>query len=202
MNEQVDWGEVNRAVARALSVKLFLGELAEPDVDVAMDVVHFWATDPEGFRFRSEAQRMLAIKIATKRKNETYGRLAQFEDQSHDEEGGGRMSWDVRLEGAGHVDRIQEGGTQTVGGTTEADLNITYNYSDVYKLVLPSGSLKEVLEGKTGAETVVMLERAVGRLGTQQFRDYWAPTPGNAGFALNILIGWARQYPDGVWRVT
>ena len=112
------------------------------------------------------------------------------------------MSWDVELEGAGEVECIQEGGTQAVGGTTEADLNITYNYAEVYKLVMPSGSLHKALGDKTGAETIEMLESAVEALGTRQFDDYWAPTPGNAGFALNILLGWARQYPDGVWRIT
>ncbi len=112
------------------------------------------------------------------------------------------MSWDVRLVGAGEVERIQEGGTQVVGGTTEARLNITYNYSEAYRLVMPSGSLHETIEGKTGGETIKMLEAAVGELGTMQFRDYWAPTPGNAGYALNILLGWARQYPDGVWEIT
>ena len=28
---------------------------------------------------------------------------------------------------------------------------------------------------------------------------YWKPTPGNAGYALNILLGWAREHPDAVW---
>ncbi len=28
---------------------------------------------------------------------------------------------------------------------------------------------------------------------------YWAPTSGNAGYALNILLGWAKIHPDAVW---
>ena len=32
-------------------------------------------------------------------------------------------------------------------------------------------------------------------------RDYCAPTPANAGFALNILLGWAREHPEGEWEL-
>ena len=32
--------------------------------------------------------------------------------------------------------------------------------------------------------------------------DYWAPTPGNAGYALNILLDWARQYPEATFDAT
>ena len=32
-------------------------------------------------------------------------------------------------------------------------------------------------------------------------RDYWAPTPGNAGDALNILLEWAREFPKGVFTI-
>ena len=30
-------------------------------------------------------------------------------------------------------------------------------------------------------------------------KDYWAPTPGNAGYALKILLDWAIMNPDGVF---
>ncbi|QLE46504.1 hypothetical protein FD723_40545 (plasmid) [Nostoc sp. C052] len=30
---------------------------------------------------------------------------------------------------------------------------------------------------------------------------YWAATPGNAGYALNILLQWTVEYPDGIWCV-
>ena len=112
------------------------------------------------------------------------------------------MSWDVTLEGAGPVERREDGGTYALGGTTEANLNVTYNYSDAYKLVAKSGSLVDLLDGKTASETIPELNRMVERLGGKRFEDYWAPTPGNAGYALSILLGWARQYPDGTWRVT
>ena len=28
---------------------------------------------------------------------------------------------------------------------------------------------------------------------------YWASTEGNAGYALSILLGWARMHPDAIW---
>lgn len=65
---ETDWGEVDRAVVRVLFGKLFCDELTGADVDVATDVVHFWASDPSDFEFKSEDQRMLAVKIATRRK--------------------------------------------------------------------------------------------------------------------------------------
>ncbi len=50
------------------------------------------------------------------------------------------MSWWISLEDEdGRMltseKSIQEGGTQFVGGTDECTLNVTYNYSDVTRLV-------------------------------------------------------------------
>ena len=55
---------------------------------------------------------------------------------------------------------------------------------------------------KTARDTTARLERAVETLGTQRDDDYWKPTPGNAGYALSILLKWARQHPNGVWIVS
>lgn len=60
--------KMDGAVARALAERLFLGELAESDVGVVTDIVHFWASNPGEFQFKSEIQRMLAMKIATRRR--------------------------------------------------------------------------------------------------------------------------------------
>jgi hypothetical protein len=30
---------------------------------------------------------------------------------------------------------------------------------------------------------------------------YWAATPGNTGYALNILLEWSLVRPDGIWKV-
>jgi hypothetical protein len=124
------------------------------------------------------------------------------------------MSYDVDLlvEGViAKVARHEEGGTYALGGTENAELNITYNYAEVYKLVPLEAKEKAEAEddtfgvrwlnNRTVAETMPILERAVKTLGTSRFNDYWAPTPGNAGYALSILVCWGKQHPNGVWAV-
>jgi len=109
------------------------------------------------------------------------------------------MSYDVSLVGAGPVERFMKGGTYALGGSTDAYLNITYNYSECYSLC--GFSLRD-LHGKKAIDTIEDLENAVEFLGTKKYAiDYWAPTPGNAGHALSVLLKWARQYPDGIWQV-
>lgn len=46
------------------------------------------------------------------------------------------------------------------------------------------------------------LRIAVNTLGTVRDNDYWKPTPGNAGYALAILLKWAGQYPEARFKVT
>lgn len=103
------------------------------------------------------------------------------------------------------VEHIEgEGGTYALEGTDKAEINITYNYSEAFHAVDPEyPCLKDKLHGQRAADVTPWLEFMVGRLGTRQYKeDYWAPTPGNAGHALNILLGWARQHPDGVFEVS
>ena len=57
------------------------------------------------------------------------------------------------------------------------------------------------LHGKKASETIERLKHAVNVLGVEKSQDYWASTQGNAGFALSILLKWAKQHPDGRWRV-
>lgn len=122
------------------------------------------------------------------------------------------MSYDVSLECDGktvQVDNHSEGGTYAVGGTEVADLNITYNYAEVYSLF--DFNIRD-LDGKRAGDTIETMARIVSKTGTAQYQrsvgigswepDYWAPTPGNAGHALNMLLGWARQHPDAVWHVS
>ena len=91
-----------------------------------------------------------------------------------------------------------EGGTHIIGGTTKADLNITYNYGECYNLC--QFTIRD-LYGKTGKETEAKLAEVVEFLGIRQFsNNYWAPTPGNAGYACSILLAWAREHPDAVWE--
>lgn len=96
-----------------------------------------------------------------------------------------------------------EGGTYAIGGTSSCELNITYNYGEVFKLVLPNyRGLADWLGEKRASDVIVDLRSAVERLGTQTYKvDYWAPTPGNAGHALSILLAWAERYPGGKFEV-
>ena len=113
------------------------------------------------------------------------------------------MSHDLGLyydDGLAQVEIFEEGGTYSLGGSSEAELNITYNYSWFFYRVLDKEKGLRCLYGKTGQETIKILEQAVAELGTDQYKDYWAPTPGNAGHALKILLRWARQHPTAIWR--
>ena len=115
------------------------------------------------------------------------------------------MSWDVELVEDGKCVKVPvhaEGGTYAWGGTTEAELNVTYNYGKLFATAMGNGNLRGLLDGKTAEETVGVLGSGVEVLGTLKYGDYWAPTPGNAGWALNILLGWARANPNAVWKVT
>lgn len=111
------------------------------------------------------------------------------------------MSYWVYLENAGPVEHFEEGGTQVIGGTENPDLNVTYNYSEVFGIFF-GWSVKD-LHGKKASETLTQLEMMAAKLPNRPYQaDYWAPTPGNAGAVVHRLLAWARQYPDGVWRVS
>lgn len=116
------------------------------------------------------------------------------------------MSHDIRLvsrtlggEVTCKVVPHEEGGTYAMGGTADADLNVTYNYSQVYAILdfHPSE-----LNDKRAGDCIPRLEEIVAKLGTRQYSDYWAPTPGNAGHAMNVVLGWCKQNPDAIVRVT
>jgi hypothetical protein len=109
-----------------------------------------------------------------------------------------KMSWwvslhDVTGEIYTDVSKFEEGGTFVVGGSTEADLNVTYNYGKLFDF--------KSLYGKTGEESIPLLEEAVKKYGTIQNEDYWEPTEGNVGFACSVLLAWAKQHPRGKWQV-
>lgn len=113
------------------------------------------------------------------------------------------MSYDVHMcDSSGEllaVDRFEDGGTYCVGGTSDASLNITYNYARLFRLALDREQGIRWLYGKTGAETIGRLRAAVEALGTRRDDDYWKPTDGNAGAALARLLSWAEQHPDGIF---
>ena len=102
-----------------------------------------------------------------------------------------------------------EGGTRVMGGTTEAELNVTVNYyAQFVKVNLDfrerdsvGRNGKTAIHGKRAGDLIPQLKDAVKTLGTVRDDNYWSSTPGNAGFALSILLRWAELHPDGVFEV-
>ena len=90
-----------------------------------------------------------------------------------------------------------KGGTYAVGGTTDLNLNITYNYSKHFYRIIDGGIRS--LYGKTGAESIPILKSAIEKLKDDVDPDYWKPTEGNARRALHGLLSFAQMRPDGVW---
>lgn len=90
------------------------------------------------------------------------------------------------------------GGTYALGGTKEASLNITYNYSRYFYGVLGEGGIRSIY-GKTAADSIPILEKAISKLGDDASDDYWEPTEGNAKRSLIQLLTLAKMRPDGVW---
>lgn len=115
------------------------------------------------------------------------------------------MSYDVSLvneDGPVTVNEYQEGGRYVLNGTYQAVKSITFNYSWFYYNILdPVVGLKG-LDGQRAGDCIDKLEEAVNTLGTQQYTgNPFAPTPGNAGHALNILLTWAKEHPDATFTV-
>lgn len=134
------------------------------------------------------------------------------------------MSYDIELVDAvtGKPLELDEahhmrGGTYCVGGTREAHLNVTYNYSGHYGRVFPELTeprpkapewLRKdgapvrgirTIYGLSGAESLPVLDAAIAALGDDVADDYWASTEGNAKRALVQLRALAAMRPDGVW---
>lgn len=109
-----------------------------------------------------------------------------------------------------------KGGTYAIGGTQEAWLSITYNYSRWYYKdeVFPSQGIRTIY-GMSGAESIPVLKAAISALenSTDEISDeerreceeqgatgYWMPTKGNAIKPLYSLLAFAQMRPDGVWE--
>lgn len=117
------------------------------------------------------------------------------------------MSYDISLNDPvtkeilrteGDVPHHMRGGTYCVGGSPELSLNVTYNYAVHYYRVFGEAGIRSIY-GKTGAESVPMLNAAIAQLGDGTDPDYWQPTEGNAKRALCQLLAFAQMRPDGVW---
>lgn len=116
------------------------------------------------------------------------------------------MSYDIELcdPVTGDVLRLDQphhmrGGTYAIGGTDQARLNVTYNYGVAFRRVLGVGGIRSIY-GKSGAESIPLIEAGMAQLGDDAVDDYWAPTEGNAKRAMSQLIALAKMRPDGVWK--
>lgn len=112
-----------------------------------------------------------------------------------------------------------KGGTYAIGGTREAELNITYNYARWYRMegVFPEREWSGIrsIYGMAGAESIPVLKNAIAVLknSDQELSDeeqaeyekqgvtgYWMPTKVNAMKPLRSLLAFAQMRPDGVWN--
>lgn len=115
------------------------------------------------------------------------------------------MSYDIELQHPITKQTLQldsphqmKGGTYVLGGTTEASLNITYNYGKIFYKIFGEEGIRSIY-GKSGAESVSMLDDAINQLGDDVDEDYWKATEGNAKNSLIQLKTLAQLRPDGVW---
>lgn len=145
------------------------------------------------------------------------------------------MSYDISLYNANtdpgevvEVERHEDGGTYVLGGTTEAHLDITYNYSWFYYHLIDKEQGIRWLYLKQAKDCIERLETAIAalpeprkhshdedtpprdpndptlnRLNGKAFvratSSYWCPTPENAAAPLRILLAWAKQHPEAVF---
>lgn len=114
------------------------------------------------------------------------------------------MSYDIRMN-CDHcntivsVEPFQEGGTQPIGGTDQACLNVTYNYSSHYRRLIDSGEGIRWLYGKQGKDCIGRLREAISQLKDDESDNYWDPTEGNAKAPLKRLLCWAEQHPTAIF---
>lgn len=116
------------------------------------------------------------------------------------------MSYDIKLTDPVSRETIvipyahsMNGGTYQVGGSCELWLNITYNYGKYYCKVIDEEKGITFIYGKTGLESIPILEQAISKLGNDTSDNYWEATEGNAKKALIQLLTMAKMRPDGIW---
>lgn len=95
------------------------------------------------------------------------------------------------------------GGTYALGGTTEAHMNMTYNYSPVLYAKLGEKGIRTIY-GMTAEESIPVLKDAISRLDrTAVDADYWKCTEGNVALALQNFVDLAEMVrevdPAAIW---
>ena len=98
------------------------------------------------------------------------------------------------------VERFSEGGTQPIGGSTTADISITYNYSKFFYDTIDKEQGIRWIYGRRAGDCIGKLLKAVHILGLYKDEDYWKATPGNAGYILAILLKWAGKNKKAMFR--
>ena len=93
---------------------------------------------------------------------------------------------------------LMRGGNYQIGGERYASLNVTYNYTDIFRRVIGKEGIITIY-GKSGAESIPILESAIALLGDDVNLNYWKATEGNAKLALSHLLALAQMRPNGVW---
>jgi len=99
------------------------------------------------------------------------------------------MSWWIYLEdeNGNTIDTDilhSEGGTYQFGGTTSAELNVTYNYSKHFDFKL----LNELAAG----DAVKTLKDIANKLKDDVDENYWNATEGNVKNAITTLLDFAK----------
>ena len=114
------------------------------------------------------------------------------------------MSYNVSLgrneDGIVKVPRHSGGCVYALGGDENAWMSVTYNYAKLF-LQVDGFNIRHLNRQRAGA-TIPILEKCVAQLGTDQDDNYWEATRGNAGHTASVLLAWARQHPDAVWRAS
>ena len=114
------------------------------------------------------------------------------------------MSYDVSLQYSddtvAQVTPHYEGGTICLGGEAFATMSVTYNYAKHFAEVIGEFGIRN-LDGMKAIDTIPILKLGVQKLGTERDEDYWKTTPGNAGYALSVMLSWAQQCPNAVWHI-
>jgi len=86
---------------------------------------------------------------------------------------------------------MMRGSIIALGGTIEATLHITYNYSKLFRKVLGENGILE-LNGKKSEDIIPLLKNAIEKLSDDISEDYWEATEGNAKIALKSMLSLAE----------
>ena len=82
----------------------------------------------------------------------------------------------------------------------DASTSVSYNYRPYLIKSIGNSGIYE-LDGKTGKATIKTLKRAIEALGNQR-NTYWEPLEGDCKVILEVLLEWAVEHKNAVWRIS